>query len=65
MRREGQRKRPKTLIANLKVKAMPGLACSPLEIAERCWDFREKDKECFAVFFLNTKIKSSAVRLSA
>jgi len=53
--REAKEKAKNYLSANLKVKAMPGLACSPLEIAERCWDFREKDKECFAVFFLNTQ----------
>jgi DNA repair protein RadC len=53
--REAKEKAKNYLSANLKVKAMPGLVCSPLEIAERCWDFRERDKECFAVFFLNTQ----------
>jgi DNA repair protein RadC len=53
--REAKEKAKSYLTNNLKVQSVPGAVCSPLEIAEQCWDFRKKDKEHFTVFFLNTQ----------
>ena len=53
--REAKEKAKRYLANEFEVKAIPGAVCSPLEIAEQCWDFRKKDKEHFAVFFLNTQ----------
>ena len=53
--REAKEKAREYLTNNFKVQAIPVSACNPLEIAEQCRDFRNKDKEHFCVFFLNTQ----------
>ena len=53
--KEAKEKAVKYLANTLKVQPMPKAVCSPLEIADQCWDFRKKDKEHFCVFFLNTQ----------
>lgn len=40
---------------NLKIKTIQDAACSPLEIALKCKDFRTAKKEHFCVFFLDTQ----------
>ncbi len=42
---------------NLSVQAMADSVCSPLEIAQRCGDFRKAEKEHFCVFLLDTQNK--------
>lgn len=41
----------------LNPKPMPDSACSPLEIAQRCSDFRKAEKEHFCVFHMDTQNK--------
>jgi DNA repair protein RadC len=54
-KKEAREKAVKYLANTIKIQAMPSAMCSPLQIAEQCWDFRSRDKEHFAVFFLNTQ----------
>lgn len=42
---------------NLNPKLMPDSACSPLEIAQRCSDFRKAEKEHFCAFYMDTQNK--------
>jgi DNA repair protein RadC len=52
---EARKKARKYLSNNLRVKVVPDTVCSPLEIANRCKDFRKAGKEYFCIFFLNSQ----------
>ena len=52
---EAKEKAKEYLSSNLTVKVLRDAICSPLEIAAKCKDFRNKRKEHFCVFFLDTQ----------
>ena len=54
---EAKEKAEKYVAGNLRVKAMADSICSPMEIAEKCRDFKKADKEHFCVFYLDTQNK--------
>jgi len=54
---DAERKARMFIHENLNIKPLVNAICSPLDIAERCKDFRKSEKEYFAVFILNTQNK--------
>jgi DNA repair protein RadC len=54
---EAEKKARMYVEENLNVKPLVNTICSPLDIAERCRDFRRSEKEYFVVFVLNTQNK--------
>jgi DNA repair protein RadC len=55
--KEAEKKAKLYVRHNLDIRAMQGVILSPMEVAQRCSDFRNAEKEHFVGFYLDTQHK--------